>query len=514
MTVVGIEDPFVFTPYSTVKPLLGYEDMALWAPELDRDRVMAYEKYEEIYWNHPYAFRLLDFTNYADRPVFVPNPRTIVDTTAHFYMKGLQVLGVGDVRNPLNEFLDREEFLPKFHIAKHSGVTRGDYVLHLTADPSKPEGTRLSVNSVDPASYFPEFDEDDLCRVLAVNLVEQVIQEDQPTDVVIHRLRYSYEFVGAQRRVVVQEATYEVRDWWKGTRVKVKDIKPPAYLPAPITQIPVYHFKNMDWQGQPFGSSELKGYEAMQARINQSATDEDVSLALEGLGVYMTDAPQPVNADGQAEDWSIAPGRVLEVPAGSIFKRVEGVNSVKPFQDHLTFLVDSLYEASGTFRGGMIDAQVAQSGIALAIKFLPTQAKLEERDLMGVSKLTQFFFDWKAWNAAYESRLLTGNIQVIIGDKLPQNKTDVLNVLNNALDRGTISKQFYREQIAELYGLEIPSNMQDQILAEKQAEIELQQQVFAAQQPPPDGNQSNNRKAPNESKGSEAQQTPAQQTRP
>lgn len=463
-------DDAVFTPYSGIKPLLN-DGENLWAPELDRDRIGAYQKYEEIYWSHKAAFKLLDD---SERPVYVPNPKVIVDTTAHFFMKGLEIVATGNTQQALESFLDREEFIPKFHTAKHSGVVRGDFILHMTADTSKPDGTRVSVNSVDPGAYFPEFDPDNLDRILAVNLVEQHLDEDNPSEVLIRRLRYRYVLVNGRRGVTSQEAIYKVRDWWKGTRVQVRSIRPEKVVTGAST-IPVYHFKNQAWQGDPFGSSELRGYEALQQRINQSATDEDVALALEGLGVYATDAPAPTDDDGNEVDWSIVPGRVIQTPTNSSFKRVEGLKTVEPFQEHLKFLVDSLYESSATFRGGSVDATVAESGIALAIRFLPTSAKLEERDQFGLSKLKQFFFDWKDWHAAYEGENLSGDVEVTLGDKLPENKASKLNVYTIMLQNKVVSRQWYREKVSELYGIDIPAGMEDQILEEKTKDAEFRQ---------------------------------------
>jgi hypothetical protein len=361
--------------------------------------------------------------------------------------------------------------------------------------------------------YFPEYDPDDLNRIIAVNLVELIVAEDQEGGVIIHRQRYSYDqpAAGENRKVISQEATYKAKQWWDGkTQVRIQQISAPFFLPDPINTIPVYAYKNKPWQGQPFGCSELRGHESLQARINQSTTDEDVALALEGLGVYATDAPQPTRViDGRETviPWVIAPGFVAEVPTGSYFRRVEGLKSVEPFQAHIKFLQDSMYEATATFRPTEVDAQVAQSGIALAIKFLPTMAKLEERDLLGVSKTQQMTHDLKAWFMAYDGVTIpeTEEALITLGDKLPEDKAAKLNVLNNMLDRKTVTKEWYREQIHELYGLEIPDNMEKLLEDEARAAMELQQEMM-----PDTGidggtdNQSNNRNRPNESGGTEA----------
>lgn len=537
----------LFTPYSTVRPLIaGDVDPALWAPEIERERIQAYQKYEEMYWSHTDTFKVVQRGSEEDLPIYVPNPRTIVDTTSFFYLKGARIhihKGKDGGETPqqvaLDQFTDREAFFSKFHESKHSGVVRGDYLLHMTGDPEKAPGTRVSINSVDPAMYFPEFDSDNLDRVLAVNLVEQIFMPDDPLKPRIRWLRYQYAssafpndpqmaFSDPERVVLSQEGIWEVDGWWKGKEAKkVKEIRPIKALPPPIRTIPVYHFKNIPWQGQPFGSSELRGYEMVQAGINQGITDEALALSLEGLGVYATDSGPPVDSNGNDIPWTISPGRVIEVATGALFKRVEGIPSVKPWQDHFKFLTESMYEASGTFRGGSIEAQVAESGIALAIKFLPTQAKLEERDEHGVALLKQWTFDWMTWQTAYEEGFIfdeTLTIEIILGDKLPQNKTDVLNLLNNMVDRNAISKKFYREELGKAYDLVYPDDMEAQIQAEAQeamqAAIERAAKLSDATGTPappgtPGGNgsNSNNKSKPNESAGTEATQPTDKQTR-
>lgn len=515
-------EPGVTTPYSSVTPLI--QDEPLWAPPLDRERIAAYAKYEEIYWQSPEAFKLAERGD--DRnPIYIPNPRVIVDNTAHFWMKGLEIKAKteGELKIALDKFLAREVFVPKFHTGKHSGVARGDFILHLTADPTKPEGTRISVNTVDPAAYFPEFDDDDLDRVKAVSLVEQIIDPDNPNKVVVKRLVYSYRVIDGKRRVQREEATYKPEDWWNPTkREKLDQILEPALLPEAITTIPVYLFKNKDWQGDPFGSSELRGYERVQQAINQGTLDEEMALALDGMGVWATDAGRPVDDNGKETDWEVWPGKVVEVPTGSFFRRVEGLKSVTPMQDHLKFLIDSIYEGTATFRPGQIDAQVAQSGIALAIKFLPTLAKIEQRDDQATAQLKQFFFDWRQWHFAYENKLLPDDedaILITLGDKLPKNKTDILNALNNMRDRSVVTKKWYREEVATLYGFVIPDDM-DTLLAEEatkelEAKLKATTAEFALQNSNPanlpnNGNRSNNKNAPNESKGTEAQPTQQQ----
>jgi hypothetical protein len=154
---------------------------------------------------------------------------------------------------------------------------------------------------------------------------------------------------------------------------------------------------------------------------------------------------------------------------------------------------------------------------------MPTLAKIEERDQAGLETLTQFFHDWKLWLQAYEGVSPEGDIIVTIGEKLPDNRTEKLNELNNMLDRNVISKKYYRRSMQEL-GYDFPPDMEEEIKQERQEELEMStpmnlvQNAQLAQQglkPPPgqQGNNSNNKNRPNESGGTEATQSTRDQAR-
>jgi hypothetical protein len=170
---------------------------------------------------------------------------------------------------------------------------------------------------------------------------------------------------------------------------------------------------------------------------------------------------------------------------------------------------------------GAVDAQVAQSGIALAIKFLPTLAKVETRDQAGMDILTQLFYNWKTWYEVFEQKSLEGDIVPTIGDKLPMDRTARVNELNNMIDRSIISKQYYRDEMESL-GYKFPEDLETQL--EKEAEKAMQDARAAmlatkdteggalngksddteGSTLPSAGNGSNNAKKPNESAGTEA----------
>jgi hypothetical protein len=529
------DDQDGFNPYASIKPFLG--EPPKWFPEDVRERVASYIKYDELYWNEDTQFqlRVLD----GEEPLYIPNARTIVDTTSHFLLKGLTVTTPEPSKNQdteilLNKFLDRETFYQKFQVAKHSGCSRGDFVLHLTADPMKSQGSRISINSVHPGIVVPIYEDDDPTKLIRVHLVTILADERDETKQVIHKLTYEYEGVGDARKVMREEGIYELDPEWYGPTPKlVKQVIARSPLPDPITVIPVYWFKNIDWESQMFGSSELRGFIRLLQGVSQATTDEQTALALEGLGVYATDSGRPVNDQGKEIDWVVQPARVMEVVSGAYFRRVEGLSTLKPFMDHIGYLESKLFEGAALtdVALGRVDVQTAQSGIALAIKFMPTLAKIDERDLAGVGRVKQLFHDWKAWMAAYENTFIDPELEfeVVLGDKLPGNNVERVNELNNMFDRGIISKKYYRAEMHKL-GYEFPEDIEQQIEEEKKKDAELaaltappelQANAEAAangsKPPPPQSaggrqnaprqkvpNRSNNANKPNESAGTEA----------
>lgn len=551
-----------FSQWSTLKSFLG--SPPTWMPPEEAERIASYQKYDEMYWNDPrqYALRVLE----DEDPLYIPNARTVVDTTSHYLLKGLSITaddgspdkpeepGVAASRREsqsqpkglkaaLKAFLDREMILSRFHIAKHRGVAIGDFVLHMTANPAKTEGSRISLNSVDPSMVYPIWDEDNPDRMMRCHIVDFYVDEADPNVQLINKLTYELEVEkdGQPRRVTREQAIYKMEPKWYGPEPELyRQIIPKGYLDDRITTIPVYWFKNIDWDRQMYGSSELRGFESLIRAVSQGATDTQAALSLEGLGVFATDGGRPVDAGGGETDWEVAPGRVMEVPSGSYFRRVEGVGSITPMTDQFNYLESKLREGSGLsdVALGRVDVQTAQSGIALAIKFMPTLAKIDERDQSGIGRLKQLFYDWKNWHEVFEFQTLAGDIEVEIGDKLPQDRTERLNELNNMLDRKIISKRFYRRQVAKL-GFEFPPDeeLEKEIADELQAEAELQAltappglapnaaAAAVGDKPPPSdggvaegsqtprgqdarglpkGNRSNNKDRVNESNGTEA----------
>jgi hypothetical protein len=546
------------------------DDLYPYLPPEARERAQAYAKYDQLYWNDQLQYPLRVMAE--ETPIFVPNPRTLVDTTAHYYLKGLSVTSEkasgSKMGKVLEAFLDREMFYSRFHANKHRGVARGDYAIHMTADPSKPAGKRISLTPLHPAKVILDTDPDDCTRIIRAHLVDLIPHPDELEAAkgveVVRELMYWYKgddeaelpdpeaeadeigrgFDGDQgtRKVWRRECLWsQDQSWWKASERKlVKTTLEAEPLPEPIDTIPVYWFNNLSWDDEPYGFSELRGFEFISKGISQGTTDQSTALSLLGLGLYATDGGRPTDSTGKDIDWEVYPGFVAEVPAGSYFRKVEGITSVTPNLDHTEYLESKIREAGGLsdVALGRVDVQTAQSGIALAIKFMPTLAKLDERDKAGVDRLTQLFFDWKNWWTAYEGETFTEKIEVKIGDKLPTDRTARINELNNMLDRGVISRKYYRAEMQEL-GYSFPDDIESQIDDENQKEAEqkaamappgLQQNAMDAangsKAVPPNPNQpgqvtakkivvnqSNNRNRPNESSGTEANQSIAKQAR-
>lgn len=480
-----------FTPYSTAAPLFGQKPGWL-TSELDIARIQSYQIYEEIYWAVPNVFRV-QFRGTNDKAIYIPSARTIVDTTDR-YTGAAFAVNVSDresgatdtpdvvaARMVLQDLFARERFRSKFDGNKLYGIMRGDWLWHLTADPNKPQGTRLSIVAIDPAMYFPITADDNVDDIIGCHLAAQITTSDGAR---IHRLTYRKQldtngvFTGT---ITVEEAIFKIDQWEKPDGRPERIIRPPTPLPAPISSIPVYHIKNFEEPGNPFGSSDIRGLEVVMGAINQAVSDEDLALALEGIGMYATDAPQPTNEEGVAIGWELGPGRVVQHPEGTDFRRVAGVGDLDPYGDHFNRLVTALRQAAATpdIAVGTVDVQVAQSGIALALQLSPIIAKVEKKNNLLKDTHTQLFFDiLNAWFPAYEATTFDNlRVECVTGSAVPVDRAERFGELNDMLDKGVIDTQFYRDEAAKL-GYVFPSDISERVDSEKSKAAENQAAAF------------------------------------
>lgn len=545
----------MFTPWSSLDTMLG--KLPYWWPEEEQARIASYDKYDQMYWNDPtqYAIRVLE----NEQPIYVPNARTIVDTTAQYLLKGMRVVaadGDAEAAQPgteasknksasqkiVDDYLQKIQFYSKFHINKQAGIARGDWLFHVRADPDAPEGERVSIDTLHPGSVYKVWDEDDPDKVLRMHVVDiWKDPKDENATEKIRKLTYEKQLVGGQYKIWREEAIYEIEPKWYGPEPKkVKQTIQPGHLPDTITDYPIYWFKNIDWESQDYGSSDLRGLEFLEWAVSQGATDTSMALGLEGLGVYATDGGRPVDDAGNEGEWEVSPGKVMEVPAGSYFRRVEGVGSITPAMENIGYLEKKMFMAAGMtdVALGQVDVAVAQSGVALAIKFMPTLARIEHRDTAGMELLGKMFKDLIGWFEAYDPSVKFPEVKIFISEsKLPTNRTEKVNELNNMLDRKIISRKFYRREMNNL-GYTIPDDIDKEIQEEAEADAKLAalnappglqgnaEEAAAGRRPfPPESdpdngkvdrtpNRSNNRSRPNESSGTESGQTLRRQARP
>lgn len=440
------------TPYSTVAPLFGPPPS--WIPVEDQQRIQSYLVYEDIYWNRPETFKLAARGTEND-PIYVPSGRIVVDTINRYVAPGMDFIVDPEVGTPASQLLAtqaftalfrREKFKSRYAANKRFGLIRGDWLWHIVADPAKPAGSRISILPIDPASWFPVYDDNNLDRMVKVHIAETFRTIDGKDR--IKRLTYERLDNGLIMR---SEGIFEIKDWQLQTVPETVTL-PPAVLPAAITAFPVYAIKNFEEPQNPYGSSELRGLERIIAAINQAVSDEDLALALEGLGLYATDGAGPIDEDGNDVPWTLGPGEVVENAPG--FKRVAGIGSVTPYTDHIKLLMDFLKDASGAGDAaiGKIDVQVAESGVALALHLAPTLAKAEEKDQEIIDVHAQMFYDLTmAWFPAYEGLNFTDVVVLpVLGEKIPTNKKQAVSDILLMVDAGIMSKTTARERLAAL----------------------------------------------------------------
>lgn len=431
MSVQPVEN---FSPYSTAITLSA--SLPTWMDPIDASRIAAYQVYEQIYWNVDETFSIVQRGSDSE-PIYIPMARTIVDTTNRFLCPKPGFIMDPDAGSDVEQetmrlFLSRtfrrERWWSKFNANKRYGIIRGDWAWHVLANPAKAPGTRIKIEPLDPAAYFPIAHPNDPDKMIGAHIVEQFTNAEG--DTFIKRQTY-YKGAdplnndGSDTTIYNSIGLFDVEKWQSLNDSPVTVVKTPTALPPQITAIPIYHVPNIETPGDPFGSSELRGFERIMAAINQGISDEELILALEGLGMYATDGGPPRDETGKVTNWLLGPGMVVEHGAGSKFERVSGVSSVSPIQDHLKFLVESLKEASATpdAATGKIDVQVAESGISLLLQMGPLLSKVGEREETVTDVHMQMYHDLcRMWIPAYEGLDLPVAAIPVFGSPLPENR--------------------------------------------------------------------------------------------
>lgn len=446
-----------FTPYSTVKPFFDGKPPGFVSDD-DIERVQAYQTYEEMYWSESVSGIEIEDGN----PIRVPTAKIIIEAIHRFLAVGWDYNVIGADADVLNvnlaftKLFKREQLKAKVSSAKRFGLIRGDAMLHIVADPNKLEGSRISIEELDPGSYFPIYELDDPSRIIGCHIVDQLIMPGGE-DVVARRQTYRkvMDANGLATGAVTSEIGFFALDAWDDRFGKEADVKqlssiePEAELPVQITSLPVYHWKNTRNPSDFFGSSAMRGIERLLKAVDQTITDEDIALALASLGVYATDSGEP---DG---GWIIGPARVVNLKTGSEFKRVPGITSVQPSQDHADYLEGKARAGAGvpSIAAGDVDTASAESGIALTLKMMPLMAANAERELEIISVLDHMLYDLQTmWFPAYEM-LNFGEavvVESIIDEAMPTNRRAVIDEVISLIESGLITMKMAIDRLAEL----------------------------------------------------------------
>lgn len=467
--------PYVPRQYDSALAFKGKISLPNVVNDLDAQRISAYDLYDDFYYNRPETFRVTCRGD-SDVEIYLPSTKKMVNATSRFLgcefdfvLKGGSIDGV---ENFLRNLWTREELQRRFIRGKRSMLTRGDLVWYITANDQKPPGKRLTINTIHPGQLFAIEDEEDDNHVIGWHIVDLVHdprdKEGNKQKQVARRQTY--------RRTLSGGITYEVNTFeigaWDDRTLKPDELKPVSKviglreLPPEITAFPVYQIPNQEPDGSSWGMSLVSGLEYVVNALNQSMTYEDLSLVLQGLGVYVSTAGPPIDPNtNKPTKYKLHPGNVVEIEPGDTFSRVSGVMSVSPFQEHLNLLDKWSLDGGGIpdMATGSIDVSVAQSGIALALKMGPIIAENSDRELALGGKWDQIGYDLiNGWLPAFEGLRSETQFKTTFADPMPINREAYVNEVVNLSVMNLITLEEVREKL-EAIGYRNTADVVDQL---------------------------------------------------
>lgn len=422
------------------------------ANDMDKRRIGSYDLYENLYINSTQNLKIV-LRGDDSYPILMPSGKKIVDATNRFLGIGFDYLveGVGDagtqevLNNWWADFFKREALRAKFASNKRWGLVRGDAAFYVYGNGAKPATTRISIKELDPRQLFEiEDSRGALVGVHIVDTVQDYREPDKPDKKLARRrtFRKVFDDTGATVSITSELKFFEIGKWDDRTTVLAGKMEPVAYpdfdeepapLPAGITELPVYKWRNNAPQNSSWGHSQLTGLETLLYAINQSLTDEDATIVFQGLGMYVTSAAPPKDSEGNTTDWSVGPMQIIEIGQDQRFDRITGVSDVSPYQNHMSFIDEKgLREASGTpeVAIGRVDVAVAESGISLQLQLMPLLAQNSEKEEEILVVLDQMFHDITTmWLPAYEPELFGDpfvmsqmSVVAVFDDPMPKNR--------------------------------------------------------------------------------------------
>ena len=445
--------PYNTKQYDAALPFLRGADenvVDVW----DQKRIQVYDLYENIYINSIQTLKI-QLRGDDSVPLIMPSGRKIVEATNRFLGVNFDYLvesEQGDeatrqaVDDYMRDWFKREAIRATFGRSKRWGLIRGDAILYIHADPKKKSGERISITELDPRQVF--LIEDTNARVIGCHITE-IIQDfrspDDDSKKIARRrtFRKTRDDSGNFTGEVTSELTHWESDKWDDRNLKPGDMKKVSGgdkdeeeepLLAPISELPIYRWRNNPMQNTFYGCSVLAGFETLMYGINQSLTDEDATMVFQGLGMYVTNAAPPVDPNtGEVTDWNIGPMQIIEIGTEQTFTRVTGVDSLEPFQNHMNFMDEKgLSEGGGIpeVAIGRVDVTIAESGIALNLQFMPLLAANAEKEEEIIVTLDQMLHDVTTmWLPAYEPELFSNaellqeiSCVCVFDDPMPKNR--------------------------------------------------------------------------------------------
>lgn len=481
------------TPYSTAMPYIVGEMAAGWTDEYDRQRLLSYDLYDDMFHNDTARYKMM-LRGSDEKPILVPTAGTIVKSLARYVGKnwGFKVIQpipdlgedavevsadqVAAAQVAYGKLFARERLLSRYRGAVPEWLRRGDWCWFVSADPLKRKGSRISVRTIDPRRYFPiNGDPSDISRVTGQQLIEEVLVGDKIGLYVQTWLKasdpghpdFGQEEGDTPFDITYQADVYDAKDFAVPEKrqrlVSSEHPSVPLDYVSGISQLPIYHIKNNEETDDPFGRSDLAGLESLLSGINQAVTDEDLSLSLMGIGMYWTDSGAPVDeVTGQTTAWKLGPNRVVEVDEGSEFNKVDGITSVQPFQDHVGYMKSEARNNAGVADVAMGDVgNTAFSGVALAIRFAPTSDTVKAKNDNSNGVLTQMLHDLKEWFLAFEEIDL-GEVEVISvtedDNLLPFDRAARWTELMEGVEKGVFTVEFAITILQNEFGYQFPAD--------------------------------------------------------
>lgn len=466
----------VSTPYASAIPFIATE-LPGWVDEYNAQRLASYDLYDDLYANVPDTNIAL-LRGSDEKPIFIPTGKRLINTLARYVGKGWgyvvdPALGSAAEQEALKVALSalwrRERILSQFSSGKREWLRRGDWVWYISANELKPEGRRITIRTIDPRTYFPISDDEDLDHLLGAEIIEEIMLGEVAAVKVQTWLKPQSEdslsfqedgVYAGDEPITYFSYAYELENWDNPEKRKVLQTYSEPMLLEGITTLPLYHIKNQPTSGDPYGTSEFQGLESIIAGINQAISDEDLSLAIAGLGQFVTDSGSPVDPETKApSNWQLGPASVTEIATGRKFERLAGITSIAPVQEHVAYLEDHVYGSSGVNDIALGKGSVQLSGIAMAIKMQPLFDAADDRDLQINDVWTQIVYDLiTQWFPAFES-LSFGEAMAYsdtdTGDRLPFDREARWKELTEGYTAGIFSLAFVHNQLVEHFGMDL-----------------------------------------------------------